>query len=59
MNRLTGFIRNFLERFGTATMRGELRPVVDSVLPLERVADAHKAMQASKHFGKIVLSLRR
>jgi hypothetical protein len=25
------------------------------VLPLERVADAHRAVQASEHFGKVVL----
>jgi NADPH:quinone reductase-like Zn-dependent oxidoreductase len=32
--------------------------VVDRVLPLERVADAHRAMKASEHFGKIVLRVR-
>ena len=35
---------------------GELHPVVDQVLPLERAADAHRALEASKHVGKILLT---
>ena len=36
---------------------GRIAPVVDAVLPLDQVADAHRRMQASEHFGKLVLSL--
>ena len=32
-----------------------LKPVIDRVLPLERVADAHRAMAERALFGKIVL----
>jgi NADPH:quinone reductase len=35
---------------------GTLRPVVDTVLPLERVAEAHARMESSGHVGKIVLT---
>ncbi len=45
----------FQARFGPALEKGEIRPVVDRVLPLEQVAEAHRAVQASEHFGKIVL----
>jgi len=45
----------FRDRFGAALEKGELRPVVDRVLPLEQAADAHRIMKASEHFGKIVL----
>lgn len=45
----------FLERFGSAIEAGRVRPVVDRVLPLEQAAEAHRIMQASDHFGKIVL----
>jgi putative PIG3 family NAD(P)H quinone oxidoreductase len=48
-------VAGFLARFGTELERGALDPVVDRVLPLERAADAHRAMKASEHFGKIVL----
>lgn len=36
--------------------RGELRPVVDRVLPLEEIAAAHRAMEADENVGKIVLT---
>lgn len=36
---------------------GRLRPVIDSVYPLERAADAHRRMESSEHVGKIVLKV--
>ncbi|HTT77229.1 MAG TPA: NAD(P)H-quinone oxidoreductase [Candidatus Binataceae bacterium] len=45
----------FLERFGPALEAGRLRPPIYKVLPLEQAAEAHRLMQASEHFGKIVL----
>lgn len=50
-------VASFVERFGPALEDGRLRPIIDRVLPLARAADAHRAMKASEHFGKIVLSL--
>ena len=47
----------FSSRFGDALANGRVRPVVDRVLPLDRVAEAHRVMQASQHFGKIVLQI--
>jgi putative PIG3 family NAD(P)H quinone oxidoreductase len=35
---------------------GEVRPVIDRVLPLEKVADAHRALEESTHIGKILLT---
>lgn len=34
---------------------GRLKPVVDRVLPLEKAADAHKAIEDRSLFGKVVL----
>jgi putative PIG3 family NAD(P)H quinone oxidoreductase len=48
-------VAGFVGRFGEALEQGLLDPVVDRVLPLERAAEAHRAMKASEHFGKIVL----
>jgi tumor protein p53-inducible protein 3 len=45
----------FIGRFGAALGSGAVRPTVDCVLPLAQVAEAHRRMQASAHFGKIVL----
>ena len=45
----------FLMRFGGALADGAIAPVVDRVLPLAEAPDAHRALEASEHFGKIVL----
>ena len=36
---------------------GRIRPVIDSVFPLDQVADAHARMAAGSHAGKIVLTV--
>ncbi len=45
----------FIGRFGAALEAGRLRPPIHKTLPLSEVAQAHRIMQASEHFGKIVL----
>jgi NADPH:quinone reductase-like Zn-dependent oxidoreductase len=35
---------------------GKLRPVVDRVLPLDKIREAHEALEAGEQFGKIVLT---
>ena len=49
-------MRGFRARFGDDLDAGRIRAVVDRVLPFAQAADAHRALQASDHFGKIVLS---
>jgi NADPH:quinone reductase len=36
---------------------GRLRPIVDSVFPLDRAADAHRLMGSGQHTGKILLGM--
>ncbi|MEA3034620.1 MAG: NADPH:quinone reductase [Sphingomonadales bacterium] len=36
---------------------GEARPVIDSLFPLDRAADAHRRMESGEHVGKIVLDV--
>src|SRR5215475_7497854 len=43
------------DRFGDALAAGRLRPVIHAILPLADAAEAHRLMQSSAHFGKIVL----
>ncbi len=50
-------VRGFLDRFGQSIDSGAIRPIVDRVLPLEQAGEAHRAMKASEHFGKIVLRM--
>ncbi len=37
---------------------GRLKPVVDSLFPLDRAAEAHARMEAGEHVGKIVLAVK-
>jgi tumor protein p53-inducible protein 3 len=46
----------FVKRFGAALEAGRLRPPIHKVLPAEDAASAHRMMQASEHFGKLILS---
>jgi len=49
--------RQFEERLVPLFERGLLTPFVDSVLPLEQAAEAHRRMERNEHLGKIVLRL--
>lgn len=51
-------ISAFVVQFGEHLTAGRIRPVIHEVLPLERAMDAHRLMEASEHFGKIVLQVR-
>ncbi len=52
-------VQYFLERFGDALQSGAIRPIVDRVLPLEQAQAAHDVLEASEHFGKVVLQVRK
>jgi NADPH2:quinone reductase len=47
--------RETMERLITLAGEGKLKPVIDRELPLERAADAHRAIEARETFGKVVL----
>ena len=36
---------------------GRIEPLIHEVLPLEQAAAAHRMMESSAHFGKIVLEV--
>jgi putative PIG3 family NAD(P)H quinone oxidoreductase len=52
-----GLVAGFVERFSHSFEAGDLKPIVDSIYPLERANEAHARMKTSAHIGKIVLSL--
>ena len=47
------FSQNVLPLFAA----GHIKPLIHQVLSLEEVAEAQRIMEASAHFGKIVLTL--
>ncbi|AMK78183.1 MULTISPECIES: NAD(P)H-quinone oxidoreductase [Methylomonas] len=36
---------------------GQLEPIIDSVFPLTKAAEAHERMESSQHIGKIILEI--
>lgn len=51
-------VRRTVEDLWPSFADGSLRPVVDRVLPLDAVVEAHRAMEAGGAVGKIVLRVR-
>ena len=49
----SAFVRDVLPGFAD----GRFRPLVDSVFPLDRAADAHRRMASNENVGKIVLTV--
>lgn len=50
-------IAEVADRHWPLVASGELKPIVDSVMPLADAAKAHERMEASEHIGKILLSV--
>lgn len=48
--------REFAARIAPRFDDGALRPVIDRVLPMTEIREAHRAMEANDTFGKIVLT---
>jgi NADPH:quinone reductase-like Zn-dependent oxidoreductase len=51
----TRIVADFERQFGAALAAGRLRVVVDRVLPLGEAPEAHRLVEASGHFGKVIL----
>jgi zinc-binding alcohol dehydrogenase/oxidoreductase len=52
-----GSPRDFAALLATVAAAPAWRPAIDSVLPLDRAAEAHAAMEQRNHTGKLVLSV--
>src|SRR5579862_7959848 len=48
-------VTSFMNMFAPALAQGRLRPPIYKVFPASQAAEAHRMMQASEHFGKIIL----
>ncbi len=49
--------REKISALATLAGRGQVKPVIDSTLPLERLADAHRKLEAGGMRGKIVITI--
>jgi putative PIG3 family NAD(P)H quinone oxidoreductase len=50
-------VASVLEHVWPRIEAGEVRPVVDRVLPIAQVADAHRLVESSGHVGKVLLAI--
>jgi NADPH:quinone reductase len=57
IERKAAVARNLEERVWPLISSGKIRPVIDSVYPLEKAAEAHRRMESSQHIGKIMLQV--
>lgn len=48
-------VSSFQARFGRALAEGRIRPIIDRILPFERVDEAHRLLTTGEVFGKILL----
>jgi NADPH:quinone reductase-like Zn-dependent oxidoreductase len=46
-----------IQQLAVLVERGQLRPLIDSTFPLERVGDAHRKIEAGGVKGKIVITI--
>jgi len=46
-----------IQAMATLVARGQIKPLIDSVFPLDRVADAHRKLEAGGIKGKVVIQI--
>ena len=49
--------KRFADEVVPLLARGEVRPNIDKVFPMERVAEAHEYLESNRSFGKVVLEI--
>ena len=49
--------RLFAQQVGPLLSSGKVRPVIDSVFPMEQVRAAHQRIESNESFGKVVLTI--
>ena len=49
--------QRFMQRFWSLFLEGQLRPVIDSVFPIEQAGAAQRRMAENRNIGKIVLKV--
>ncbi len=56
--RKGAIVRQLRERAWPLLDDGTMAPVIDTVLPLDQAAEAHRILESSRHIGKIILQVR-
>ena len=50
--------RKFEDRFWPLLVEGKIGPVIDTVLPIAQVEEAHRILEQNRNVGKVVLTVK-
>ena len=53
----TEIMNNLKENVWPSLESGEIKPIIDTVIPIEEVDKAHKLMESNQTFGKVILKV--
>jgi NADPH:quinone reductase-like Zn-dependent oxidoreductase len=53
----TVMVEQIMARIFPLLENGTIKPLIDSIYPLEQVEQAHGHMQSGQHMGKIILKI--
>jgi len=54
----TAIARKFNKRFWPLLVAGNIKPIIDTILPITRTEEAHEILAQNRNIGKVVLSVR-
>ena len=54
----TEIVRAFKKQFWSHLEDGRIQPVIDTILPIVRAAEAHQILEQNRNIGKVVLTVR-
>lgn len=49
-------VQRFADRWFSALEKESIKPIIDSIFPMEMVKEAHRYVEANQNFGKVILS---
>lgn len=49
-------VKRFADRWMSALEKEQIKPIIDSIFPMNMVQDAHRYMESNSNFGKVVLT---
>ena len=53
----TEIMNNLKENIWSSLESGDIKPIIDTVIPIEEVDKAHKLMESNQTFGKVILKV--
>ena len=57
VSKKTEIMNNLKENIWPFLESGDIKPIIDTVIPIEEVDKAHKLMESNQTFGKVILKV--